>query len=148
MQNQKFIVRFNPSRNLQSYSREMRFVLIGKNIVFLVDKTQGGRGIRIVGKLSWSDSELGKFNMKLERMKLESSGWIWKVTVKLESFKLSLKDSMKLESFHLSFQLLSELHVSPSLLFWPKIIALKKKLCFWSSNFQKFQTCIIFSGTH
>ena len=61
---------------LQSYPREMRRVLIEKikSIVFLVDKTQGGRGIRIVGKLSWSDSELGKFNMILERMKLESSG--------------------------------------------------------------------------
>ena len=61
---------------LQSYPRAMRRVLIEKikSIVFLVDKIQVGWEIRIVRKFSWNDSEVGKFSMKLERMKLESLG--------------------------------------------------------------------------
>ena len=31
-------------------------------------------GIRVVGNGSWKKREVGKSNMKLERMKLESSG--------------------------------------------------------------------------
>ena len=40
-------------------------------------------GIRVIGKGSWKKNE--KFEMKLERIKLESSDRSWKVQVKLES---------------------------------------------------------------
>ena len=42
-------------------------------------------GVHVVGKGSWKDREIGKFEMKLERVKLESSSQSWTAQLKLKS---------------------------------------------------------------
>ena len=61
----------------------------------------------VVGKGSWKMNEKLEsfklqFDMKLERMKLEKSGWSWKVTDEVGMFQLTWKELklMKLESYY------------------------------------------------
>ena len=42
--------------------------------------------IRVVGKGSWEQREVGKSDMKLERMKMESSFRGWKVRAKVGKY--------------------------------------------------------------
>ena len=53
---------------------------------------------RAVGKGSWKEREVGKFEMKLERMKLKGSSRSWKVQPKLEMTIEVEKFSIKLET--------------------------------------------------
>ena len=63
-------------------------------------------GIHVVGKGNWKQREVGKFEVKLERMKLESSSRKLKSSIAVEKFSIKLKRSiwvrklfLELESF-------------------------------------------------
>ena len=49
--------------------------------------------MRVVGKGSWKEREVGKSKMKLERLKLESSRRSWKVRGEVEKFELKFESS-------------------------------------------------------
>ena len=50
-------------------------------------------GIRVVGKDTWKKREVGKSDMKLERLKLESLGRSLKVLVEVGEFGPKLESS-------------------------------------------------------
>ena len=47
-------------------------------------KLERGHGIRVVGQGSWKEREVGKFNMKLERLKLERLNGVSHITFDYE----------------------------------------------------------------
>ena len=49
--------------------------------------------IRVVGNGSWKKREVGKSNMKLERMKLVSSRRSWKARAEVGKFSLKLEST-------------------------------------------------------
>ena len=82
----------------------------------IVRESRWKPGIRVVGKGSWKEREVGKSKMKLERLKLESSsrslkvrGEVGKFELKLESsgwnWKVQLKVLAEVPSSILAFQL-------------------------------------------
>ena len=71
--------------NIKSVMIYESFIVIHHLQVIILRK-----GICIVGKFSWKDRwvgkfQFGKFDMELKKMNLESSGRSWKVQLKLES---------------------------------------------------------------
>ena len=52
------------------------------------------KGIRVVGKGSWKEREVGKSEMKLERLKLESSDRSWKVRAEVGKLGLKLESEL------------------------------------------------------
>ena len=61
---------------VQSYSREMQCVLIEKNkktsLFSRIKPREAGGYVKLESLVGSNDSGVGKFNMKLERMKLQS----------------------------------------------------------------------------
>ena len=86
----------NRARNiswLQSYSHHLR--PFSRPIEFSFSRWRERRQmeIRVVGKGSWKEREVGKFKMNLERLKLESSSWNWKVRDEVGKLEVKLKSS-------------------------------------------------------
>ena len=79
----------------------MSEILSDENFIFFGRKFEiTAKGIHVVGKGSWKkvgNFKVRKFEMKLERMKLENSDRSWKVQLKLDSDLWSWKVKIELE---------------------------------------------------
>ena len=61
-------------------------------------------GIRVVGKGSWKKREVGKFDMNLERMKLESFHRSLKVRAEVGKVGLNLESTTEVGKFELNLE--------------------------------------------
>ena len=57
------------------------------------------KGIRVAGKGKWKKREVGKSDMKSERMKLESSRRSWKARAEVGMFRLKLESTTEVGNF-------------------------------------------------
>ena len=60
-------------------------------------------GIR-VGKDSWKKREVGKSDIKLERLKLESLGWSWKFRAEVRKYKWIWKVTEEVGKFLINLE--------------------------------------------
>ena len=70
------LILFDSERNQKLIIIELNYYGIFNYEV--IQNKKGFLGICVVGKGSWKEREVGKSEMKLERLKLESSGQSWK----------------------------------------------------------------------
>ena len=66
------------------------------------------KGIHLTGKSIWKKREVEKSEMKLERLKLESSSWSWKARAQVEKYNWSWKLTHGVGKFKFNLERINE----------------------------------------